>query len=122
MSEETHDWGKHKRTYLMVGIALFIFTGVTIALALVPAFDVGPPGPTPGDYVLGLAVATTKASLVAVIFMHLNHERGLIYKTLVFTVLFFIALMVLTLFAKFDPIREQYDTLETTKGKLIGKD
>lgn len=122
MSEETHDWGKHKRTYLMVGIALFIFTGITIALALFPPFDVGPPGPTPGDYVLGLAVATTKASLVAVIFMHLNHERGLIYKTLVFTVLFFIALMVLTLFAEFDPIREQYDTLETTKGKLIEKD
>ncbi len=118
MSEEIHDWGKHKKTYLMVGIALFFFTGVTIALALVPWLDVGPPGPTPGDYVLGLGVATTKASLVALIFMHLNHERGLIYKTLVFTVLFFISLMGLTLFAGFDPIREQYDTFETTNGKL----
>ncbi|MEM1441834.1 MAG: cytochrome C oxidase subunit IV family protein [Verrucomicrobiota bacterium] len=122
MSEEVHDWGKHKKTYLIVGIALFIFTGLTIALALFPPFDVGPPGPTPGDYVLGLAVASTKASLVALIFMHLNHERGLIYKMLVFTVLFFISLMALTLFAEFDPIVEQYDTLETTSGKLIDKD
>ena len=122
MSEEAHDWGKHKKTYLMVGIALFIFTGLTIALALFPPFDVGPPGPTPGDYVLGLAVATTKAGLVALIFMHLNHERGLIYKMLVFTVLFFISLMALPLFAEFDPIVEQYDTYETTNGKLIEKE
>ena len=50
--------------------------------------------------------------------MHLNHEKGLIYKTLVFTFLFFIGLMALTLFAGFDPIVEQYDTLETTNGKL----
>ncbi|MEM6915092.1 MAG: cytochrome C oxidase subunit IV family protein, partial [Verrucomicrobiota bacterium] len=68
------------------------------------------------------AVAATKASLVAVIFMHLNHERGLIYKMLVFTVLFFISLMALTLFAEFDPIVEQYDTLETTSGKLTEQD
>ena len=119
MSEETQDWGKHKKLYLMVGIALFFFTGLTITLALFPPFDVGPPGPTPGDYFLGLGVAATKASLVALIFMHLNHERGLVYKILVFTVLFFIALMVLTLFAEFDPIREQYNTFETTKGYLI---
>ena len=56
--------------------------------------------------------------MVALIFMHLNHEKGLIYKTLVFTFLFFIGLMALTLFAGFDPIVEQYDTLETTNGKL----
>ncbi|MDF1826092.1 MAG: cytochrome C oxidase subunit IV family protein [Verrucomicrobiales bacterium] len=121
MSEEIHDWGKHKKTYMMVGIALFFFTGLTITLALFPPFDVGAPGPTPGDYVLGLMVATIKASLVALIFMHLNHERGLIYKMLIFTVLFCVALMALTLFAGFDPILEQYETLQTTDGYLMEK-
>lgn len=118
MSEETHDWGKHKKTYTVVGLALFVFTGVTLALGLVPWMDLGPPGPTPADFVIGLGVAGTKASLVALIFMHLNHERGLVYKMLVFTFLFFLSLMGLTLFAGADPIVEQYETLRTTGGKL----
>ncbi|MCG8602201.1 MAG: cytochrome C oxidase subunit IV family protein [Verrucomicrobiales bacterium] len=121
MAEETHDWDKHKKTYWAVGIALFVFTGVTLALGLVPILDLGPPGPTPADFVIGLAVAGTKATLVSLIFMHLNHEKGLIYKTLLFTFLFFVGLMALTLFAGADPIIEQYDTRETTNGKLVEK-
>lgn len=118
MAEATHDWGKHKKSYAAVGIALFVFTGITLALGIFEPLDFGPPGPTPSDFVIGLSVAGIKASLVALIFMHLNHEKGLIYKTLVFTFFFFIGLMVLTLFTLNDPIVEQYDTLETTKGKL----
>ena len=118
MSEESHDWGAHKRTYTIVGALLFCFTGITLALGLWAPLDVGPPGPTPGDYVIGLLVASIKASLVALIFMHLNHEKGLVYKTLVFTFLFFVGLMALTIFAEVDPILEQYPTLETTNGKL----
>lgn len=121
MAEETHDWDKHKKTYWAVGIALFVFTGVTLALGLVPILDLGPPGPTPADFVIGLAVAGTKATLVSLIFMHLNHEKGLIYKTLLFTFLFFVGLMALTLFAGSDPIIEQYDTRETTNGRLVEK-
>lgn len=118
MSEEAHDWGKHKKTYWIVCGLLFFFTGCTLAIGLVPFLDLGPPGPTPADFVLGLSVAGIKASLVALIFMHLNHERGLIYKMLVFTFLFFLSLMGLTLFAESDPILEQYDTIKTTGGKL----
>ncbi|MEN8714502.1 MAG: cytochrome C oxidase subunit IV family protein [Verrucomicrobiales bacterium] len=118
MSEEVHDWDSHKKTYWAVGIALFVFTFVTIILGIWEPLDLGPPGPTPADYVIGLAVAGTKASLVALIFMHLNHEKGLIYKTLLFTFLFFVSLMALTLFAAADPIVESYDTRETTNGKL----
>lgn len=121
MAEATHDYSKHKKTYATVGIALGVFTCVTVALGLIPWLDVGPPGPTPGDFVIGLAVASTKASLVALIFMHLNHERGLIYKLLLFTFLFFLGLMALTLFSDLDPIREQYDTFFTTKGWLTEK-
>ena len=121
MSEATHDYNKHKKTYTAVGIALFVFTCVTVALGLYPPFDFGPPGPTASDFVIGLALASTKASLVALIFMRLNHERGLVYKMLVFTFLFFLGLMTLTLFADMDPIREQFDTLETTRGWLTEK-
>lgn len=118
MAEASHDFSKTKKSYAAVGIALGVFTCVTVALGLIPALDVGPPGPTPGDFVIGLSVASVKASLVALIFMHLNHEKGLIYKMLLFTFLFFLALMILTLFADIDPIREQFDTLNTTGGWL----
>ncbi len=119
MADGTHDWEQHKKTYTIIGVTLFICTGITLALGLFPPLDVGPPGPTPGDFVIGLSVAAVKATLVALIFMHLNHEKGLIYKTLVFTFLFFVGLMVLTLFTASDPILEEYDTLETTNGKLM---
>lgn len=121
MAESTHDWSKHKRSYMIVCGALFFGTVLTLALAKIHAFDVGPPGPTAGDYVMGLSVAVAKSSLVALIFMHLNHEKSLIYKILLFTFLFFVGLMVLTMFADLDPIVEQYDTLQTTHGALTEK-
>lgn len=121
MADATHDYSKHKKTYMKVGIALGICTGLTIALGLSASLDFGPPGPTGSDFVIGLCVASIKASLVALIFMHLNHEKGLIYKLLVFTFLFFLSLMVLTLFAESNPIREQFDTFKTTNGRLTEK-
>lgn len=121
MSEEIHDYSKHKKTYAAVGIALGVFTLMTVALGLWPPFDFGPPGPTPSDFFAGLALASTKASLVALIFMHLNHEKGIIYRLLVFTFIFFLGLMALTLFSGWDPILEQFDTLQTTKGWLTEK-
>ncbi len=121
MSEATHDYSKTKKTYAKVGIALGVCTCITVALGLYPPFDVGPPGPTPGDFVIGLAVATTKASLVALIFMHLNHERGLIYKLLLFTCVFALGLMALTLFSDLDGIVEQYDTNKTTGGWMLNE-
>ncbi|MEX2580641.1 MAG: cytochrome C oxidase subunit IV family protein [Verrucomicrobiales bacterium] len=118
MSDAAHDWGKHKKTYTAVGLALFVFTGITLLLGIWEPLDFGPPGPTPSDFVLGLGVAGTKASLVALIFMHLNHERGLVYKLLLFTFIFFVGMMSLTLMHEFDPIDEQFGTLKTTKGRL----
>jgi len=121
MADATLDLTKTKKTYAVVGIALFVFTGVTVTIGLAPIFDFGPPGPDAGDFVLGLAVASFKASLVALIFMHLNHEKGLIYKLLLFTVVFAFAMMTLTLFADWDPIREQFETYQTTRGWLTEK-
>ncbi len=119
MADSAEEIEKHKKLYALIGWTLGGCTMLTLLLGIWAPLDVGPPGPTPGDYVIGLGLAGFKASLVALIFMHLNHERGLIYKTLVFTVLFFISLMGLTLFNESDPIVEQFDTHKTVEGELL---
>lgn len=67
------------RLYFFVGLILFCGTLATVAVATVPALDIGKHGFDKWDMVLGLLIASFKASLVAAIFMHLNHERRLIY-------------------------------------------
>lgn len=70
---------RSERRYLWVGLILFCGTAATVAVATIPALDVGAHGFDKWDALLGLAIAATKATLVATIFMHLNHERALIY-------------------------------------------
>ena len=70
---------KTLRLYLMVGIILFCGTIATVAVATVPFLDIGAHGFDKWDALLGLRIAATKATLVAAIFMHLNHERPMIY-------------------------------------------
>lgn len=70
---------KATRTYLLVGLLLFCGTMATVAVATVPWLDVGEHGFDAWDAMLGIGIATFKASLVAAVFMHLNHERRLIY-------------------------------------------
>lgn len=70
---------KTLRTYAIVGAALFAGTIATLLVATVPWLDVGEHGFDKYDAMLGLAIATFKASLVATVFMHLNHERRMIY-------------------------------------------
>ena len=57
------------------------------------------------DITVGLAIATFKSSLVALIFMHLNSEKKLVYKVLLFTFIFFAGMMTLFVMAKMDPIK-----------------
>ena len=118
MADSPEEIQKHKKLYFAIGIWLCVFSCFALALGKIPWLDLGPPGATWEDIVLGLSVSVVKASLVALIFMHLNHERGLIYKMLLFTSLFFLSLMALTLFALADPIRESFDTLSTLRGVL----
>ena len=74
---------KSKKTYLMVFGALLVGTVLTVLVASPPDFlywlDVGVHGFDMYDAILGLLIASTKASLVALIFMHLNHEKKAIY-------------------------------------------
>ena len=92
---------KHQKVYLLIGAILLVFTLVTVLISL---FDVGEPGVGPADITIGLIIASFKSSLVALIFMHLNSEKGMIYKLLLFTVIFFGAMMALFVLAENDPI------------------
>src|SRR4051795_13371673 len=78
---------KSMRTYLMVGAALFVFTGITVAVNQVHLA-------VPAAITVALIIATMKGSMVASIFMHLSHERRWIYGALILTVLGFLVLML----------------------------
>jgi caa(3)-type oxidase subunit IV len=89
---------KHVKKYIFIGLLLIFFTAVTVALSYVEL-------PTHSlNIIVGMIVATFKAALVALIFMHLNHERPLIYKVLAFTTAFVIVLFVLFICANADPL------------------
>lgn len=70
---------KTLRAYALVGGTLFLGTIITLMVATVPWLDVGEHGFDKWDAILGLSIATFKATLVAAVFMHLNHERKIVY-------------------------------------------
>ena len=51
---------------------------------------------------VALVIALSKGSLVAAFFMHLAHERKVIYWVLILTVAFFIVLMLLPTLTEWD--------------------
>jgi len=89
------DVSSHVRGYLIVGAALLIGTILTVWASYI---DLG----HHWNIVLALIIASVKASLVALFFMHLISERTLIYLVLGFTAFFFIGLMFLTIGAFHD--------------------
>ncbi len=89
MSEHV-DIDKQVRIYFLVFGALMVGTLVTVLAA---ELDVS----VPVALIIGLFIASVKASLVACFFMHLIDEKKIIYWTLALTVAFFIALMALPL-------------------------
>ncbi len=83
MADSIEALEKSKKTYLMVFGALLVGTVLTVLVADPPEFlywlDVGDHGFDKWDAILGLMIASTKATLVALIFMHLNHEKKAVY-------------------------------------------
>ena len=79
MADSPEEIKSHFKQYLVVGGILFGGTLLTVAVATVPALDIGGHGFDKDDAILGMCIATVKASLVAIIFMHLNHEKKAIY-------------------------------------------
>ncbi len=78
---------KSIKTYMMVGAALFVFTGITVAVNQVHLA-------VPLAITVALIIATMKGSMVAGIFMHLSHEKKWIYGALILTVIGFAILML----------------------------
>src|SRR6187401_863641 len=88
---------KNVRKYMMIGGALLVFTVITVAASYLNLA-------VPAAITVALIIATMKGSMVASVFMHLNHERQWIYGALLLTVLFFIVLMFIPLFTVQDGI------------------
>jgi len=88
---------KTVRKYLMVGAALFAFTVITVAVNQVHLA-------VPAAITVAVIIASTKASMVAAVFMHLSHERKWIYGSLVLTAVFFAVLMLIPMLTTSDGI------------------
>jgi len=78
---------KTVRSYWMIGAALFVFTGITVAVNQIHLA-------VPLAITVALIIATMKGSMVASVFMHLSHERKWIYGSLILTVIGFVILML----------------------------
>lgn len=89
----TDDVSVQVKAYMAVFGALLALTAVTVAVSYVHL-------PTAPAVTVGVAIATAKAALVAMYFMHLKHERRLIYVTLALTAVLFVALIGLILWSE----------------------
>ncbi len=73
------------RTYIIVWLALLVLTGVTWGVSYV---NLGM-----GNVAVALFIASVKAALVALFFMHLRYENKLVW-TFALVPLFFLALII----------------------------
>ncbi len=83
------------RGYLAVFAALLVLTVATVTASSLAVSAVT-------AIAIGLAIAALKAALVAVFFMHLRQERGLVHVALAFTAVCCAGLFVLTLLTEAD--------------------
>src|SRR5262245_63319667 len=89
------DVATHVRGYLIVFGILMILTLVTVAVSSLEL----PHGPA---VAVGLTIAAVKAGLVAAVFMHLRHERPLIYAALALTAVVVVSLFGITIWTETD--------------------
>ena len=95
MSEHVDEhFHKHLKACIGVFVILLVLTLVTVLISYVPLGHAG-------NITVALVIATFKALLVAAYFMHLNKEKRMIFRVLLFTIFFFFGLMLLTLFSYF---------------------
>ncbi|MEC9055217.1 MAG: cytochrome C oxidase subunit IV family protein, partial [Verrucomicrobiota bacterium] len=104
MADTPEEIQKAQKKYILIGLILFVFTVVTVAVATVPWLDFGEHGFDSKDAIIGLIIASFKASLVGAIFMHLNHEKKTIYVVLLIGALMGIVLIGLIGWSFEDPI------------------
>ncbi|HCU26038.1 MAG TPA: hypothetical protein DF383_13555 [Deltaproteobacteria bacterium] len=97
----TQEMLKHIKIYIFVFLALAVLTLVTVwasHLHVSPTLHI----------VIALSIATFKGALVALFFMHLISEKKTIYGVLIFTVLFFLVLVLATWFTDVNMLRSVF--------------
>ena len=101
------------RKYVSIGAALFLFTGITVAVNQVHLA-------VPFAITVALIIAVTKGSMVASVFMHLSNEKKWIYGSLLLTVVFFIVLLSVPSFTVMDTIGKHEPALGGTVHRAGG--
>src|SRR5262245_19245955 len=97
MSSDPEAIKKSVRLYFLIGAALFVFTGITVAVNQVHLA-------IPAAITVALIIAMLKGSMVGSVFMHLSHEKKWIYGALVLTAVFWLVLMAVPFFTVSDTI------------------
>ena len=92
------DLDKQVRIYWRIFFALLVLTVATVGAWKIEFLPDG------AAIALALLIATCKASLVALYFMHLNHEKKMIYWILALTMVFFFVLLFLPIITAMDVI------------------
>ena len=86
------------KSYIRLCAVVFVVVLITTASMIATSYaNIGH-----GKVALILAIAVVNAFLVAGYLMHLLSEKKMVYTVLIFTVIFFIGLMGLTMFAMND--------------------
>lgn len=98
MTSDSTDIKAAARRYITVFVALLGLTGITVAVA---ELNVG----VRLGIAIGVGIATLKAALVALVFMHLSHERRWVYGVLAFTVLTVAGLLFWPAWGNYDRTR-----------------
>ena len=96
--EYAHNVSKHVKGYLIVGAILLAATALTVGLSYVDF------GNAKANMAVAMLLAAIKVTLVGAVFMHLAAEKKLIYRVLIFTGFFVLALFWLTYLTWYDPI------------------
>jgi len=89
---------KHTKIYWVIFGCLLLLTAVTVGISYIHL-------PFTFAVILALVVATTKASLVALYFMHLISEKTAIYLTLALTAVLFAVLIVVPWMVPYETMR-----------------
>ena len=79
--------------YALIGITLLVMTGVTYGVALI---DLGP-----YNTIVALTIASFKATLVVLIFMHVKYTSEKLTKAVIISALFFLGLLLTLSLADF---------------------
>ena len=95
--DQAHDIKAHVRLYYKIFGTLLALTLITVAVSYLHL-------PRTPAVALALAIATFKASLVAMFFMHLKGERRIIFWSLYVTAVFFVLVFALPMWTEGDHI------------------